>query len=353
VPNAKATVVYIPQIHKEPTSNANDSTNDQAAVIQKDIYNTLQSLVNDNHITYVMDETDLYGPMPKDKVEKIQSGLNDIKEFRSAMDTTLDHYVKDGGSETSAEQIRKNGEAQISKFERNMYLTGGAAMLAATNEDAHVYGSQNAATLDEARKELQDLVYMEQRINELQSSSNGSSSSQTSSSQSVVAQQMLGSLGSSSSSGNSGARISDVKAFATKNSDTELASEVDGTVAKFNKLSTSRSFETSSGSTQSASANVNPYKNATNLNQLKQQYDTAYAKFLKLAKDQRSQEVADNIEKEMQDNSQKSAVLVFGEQHKDQLVDALNKKGISVIVIMPQSEKEYLAKQGATAAVNS
>lgn len=354
VPNAKATVIYIPQIHREPTSNPNDKTNDQAAIIQKDIYKTLESLVDNNHINYVMDETDLYGPMPEDKVSKIKRGLSDSEDFRNSLDKTIDHYIKDGGDQNTADQIRKNGEASADRYERNIYLTGGAAVLAATNQNAHVYGSQNASTINEARDRLQDLMYLESRINELKGKSNsGQASSQGKNASNPQIQQILNSISSKRKSAPAGnAKITDIKAFAEKNNDTELSSQVDETLSKSKNLSTSKSFETSSGATaQKASTSTNPYQNSTNLSHLEHLYSQKYAEFMKIAKDRRSQEVADNIEKQMDENNQSSGILVFGEQHKEQIVSALNKKGINVIVIMPQSEKEYITKQAQAAAV--
>jgi hypothetical protein len=40
----------------------------------------------------------------------------------------------------------------------------------------------------------------------------------------------------------------------------------------------------------------------------------------------------------MQENGQTASVLVLGKDHKDQIISNLNKKGINVIVITPESE---------------
>lgn len=353
VPNAKKTVVFIPQIHKEPTADVHDSKNDQAYIIQKDIYQTLNKLVNDNHITYVMDETDLYGPMPADKISKVKAGIEDVKAFRVSLKKTLDHYLKNGGSPEVAKQIEQAAEKRIDKFERSIYLTGGAAVLAAENPKAHVYGSQNAATINEARKQLQNIVYMESRISELENKGNPSKSAKANPSQAASVQQILAKLGSGKSSGSSSASLNPVYALAKTSNDDGLKKDADETMSRLSKLQTNKSFETAAASTSSARPSTNPYASETNLNSLKKKYDVAYAKFMKLAKDQRSQEVADNVEKEMNENNQNSSILVLGEQHKDQLVSALNKKGINVIVIMPDSEKQYLESKQERAQIQS
>lgn len=343
VPNAKSTVVYIPQLHKEPTSNASDATNDKALMVQKEIAGMLETLVKDNHIKYVMDETDLYGPMPQDKVQNVKAGFSDIDKVRADVRTVIDHYHKDGGSVETADAVQKSADQKINSFERNIYLTGGAAVLAAKDSNAHVYGSQNPATINEAKVELQNIMYMEQRISYLEpqdsnTNTTGSSGmSLSSNSQSSVAS-ILSMLG-NSNSGSSGSSIQPIIDFAKKNNDTGLMDDVNKTMTDSEVFTSGRSYETAlSVDASTTQVPANPYQNETNLPKLKQEYQTAYDKFMKLAKDQRSQEVSNNIDRMMQENGQDTSVLVFGMQHKDQLVSALNKKGINVIVITPESE---------------
>lgn len=350
VPNSTKTVIFVPQIHKEPTKQASDSVNDSAAVIQADIYRTLNTLVNEHDITYVMDETDLYGPMPQDKIAKIKAGISDIDELRKSMNITLDQYVKVGGSQKVADDLRKSTEERIKQFERNLYLTGGAAVLAATNANSHVYGSQNAATISEARKELQNIVYLENRINTLQGKTKSSGNLPVNSQS--QSQKILSSLRTSDRSSGS-AHLNPVYELSAQKQDQSLKSATDEFKTKYNKLSSSKTFETGSNGANASSAPVDPYKNSTNLSQLKAEYDQKLAAFMKVAKDQRSQEVADNVVRQMEENGQNSAILVFGAQHKDQIVDALNKKGISVIVVTPPSEVKYLQSQTKTnSAIN-
>lgn len=340
VPNAKSTVIFIPQLHKEPTSNAADKTNDQALVVQKEISDILGKLVDVNHATYVMDETDLYGPMPSDKIQKVRNGFTDIEKIRTDLKTVLDHYLKDGGSVETANTVQKDADERIGNFERNIYLTGGAAVLAAKDQNAHVYGSQNPATINEAKIELQNLVYMEQRINQLEAQSGVSGTGSTSASAgNQSAASILSMLGNSSSGGN-GSSLQPIINFAEKANDTELLDEVNKISTESKAFTSSRSYETTSvnASASASQANVNPYQNVTNLSKLKQDYQTAYDKFIKLAKDQRSQEVSDNVDRMMQENGQTASVLVLGKDHKDQIISNLNKKGINVIVITPESE---------------
>lgn len=343
VPNAKSTVIYIPQLHKEPTSNAADKTNDQAFIVQKEISDILEKLVDVNHVKYVMDETDLYGPMPADKIQKIKNGFSDIEKIKLDLKSVLNLYLKNGGSTETANTVKKNAEEKLNGFERNIYLTGGAAVLAAKDQNAYVYGSQNPATINEAKIELQNLVYMEQRINQLetQNSTNGTRSVSTSSTNNQSAVNILSMLGSGGNSNNKSS-LQPIIDFANKTNDTELLNGINKVSTESKAFTIDRSYETTPAMSTNASAsqiNVNPYQNVTNLTKLKQDYQVAYDKFIKLAKDQRSQEVSDNVDRMMQENGQSASVLVLGKDHKDQIISDLNKKGINVIVITPESLK--------------
>lgn len=336
VANATATVVYIPQIHKDPTTQANDPKNNNAAGIQKEISGMLDKLVDDHNITYVMDETDLYGPMPADKVAKVKEGHKNIREARESTDKLLKNYIAAGGSQSTADQIKSASEKKIASYERNINLTGGAAVLAANNPKAHVYGSQNAATIKDASRQLQNIIHMENRMKELQpkGSTKRPAASKASASSSSSVFSMLG-RGSTSVKVN----LQPVSALAASKGDQGLKDDVADTQNKLSKLSTSSSFETSKpASSQPASAKQNPYQNETNLQKLTKEHDAAVAAFMKVAKDQRSQEAADNVVKMMKDNGQNVSVLVMGQQHEDQLVEMLNKQGVSVIVITPESQ---------------
>lgn len=355
VPNAKATVIYIPQIHKEPTSKTSDTKNDRAARIQKEMYQMMKKLTGTFDINYVMDEADVYGPMPSDKISKIKGGLSDVNEFRTSLNTTLDQYIAKGGSKESADQIRTQSEVKIDSYERNMFLTGSAAVLAATDQNVHVYGSQNPVTLNEARRQLTNLVYMEQRIKQLEGNSSGKNTGMSSISKPKNMQEVQDLLSKLKSNRNiNSARSSNttttknilapVSNFAASKNDQDLTKNVTETNSKLKKLSPSKSFEPITiGGTTASSTQKNPYASSNNLPKLKADYEKAYNEFMKLAKDQRSQEVADNMEKMLVETNQNQAVLVFGAGHKDQIIEAFNKKQINVIVLTPASEKESVS----------
>lgn len=341
--NSKATVIYVPQIHREPTSNPSDKKNDQALVVQKEIFSILETLLKDYHLKYIMDETDVYGPMPLDKVNKVQAGFSEIEKIRVDLKAVLDHYLKDGGSIQTANSVQKRADEKLNSFERNLYLTGGAAVFAAKDSKAHVYGSQNPETLKEAKSQLQNIVYMEQRINQLETK-NGTSrtgagliSPASLNNQSVA--NILSNLGKSRD--NNRSSLQPIINFAKKSNNTELLGEINKVSNESKNFSSSRSYETTSINSGASvnKASVNPYQNTTNLSKLKQDYKIAYDKFIKLAKDQRSQEVSDNVDRMMEENNQRVSVLVLGKDHKDQIISNLNKKDINVIVITPESLK--------------
>ncbi len=336
VPNSKGTVVYFPQIHKEPTTQAVDKKNDQAAVAQRQIYNALNIATDKYGVGYVMDETDLYGAMPQEKIQKIQNGFSDIENFKVSRDQVIANYLNDGGSKAVVDKLMIDSIAAIDAYERNLYLTGGAAVLAVKNENSHVYGSQNRATLDEAKKQLENITYLENRINQLKSKT---AISPVKNSTTLTLDQ-VSSLVSGSKQVSTTKMFNGIAAFATQNGNTELSSDIEKAKNGLSKLSTSKKFEGMQKYSDVPHV-ANPYESNNNLNALQSEYKQVYPKFMALIKDQRSQEVSDNVEKMMDENNVDSAALVFGAQHKDQIVDALNKKGISVIVVTTEAVSNH------------
>lgn len=320
VANAKGTIVYVPQIHKDPATQPSDQSNDQAVKAQKEIYQDLATLSTKYGVKYVMDETDVYGPMPQAKIDKINAGFNDIAEYNKEADKLAADYVSAGGSQQVADQFKKEANDSAGKYERNIYITGGAAVLAAKDVTSHAYGSQVPETLDKSKKSLENLLYLQERINQLQGIN------QTS----IITP--------ASTKNPAPSELSQIKNLADQKKDKALTDDVNALKEKQNNLSLSKSFEAVPKFSE-VPHNNNPYAGRTDLANLKAKYQKDSEAYMSLIKDQRSAEVSDNVVRMMQENGQSVAGLVFGAGHKDQIVQALNSKGYSVIVITTPAVK--------------
>ncbi len=328
VPNAKATVVYIPQLHREPTSTPEDPKNNQAYSVQKEISGMLTQMSKENGVNYAMDETDLYGPLPQDKIAKIKNGVAAISDFKKNLEISLTRYVKNGGSQSEVQNMRSQALNQIAPMERRLYLTGGAAVFSA-NPGSYVYGSQDKATIQLASQKLQNLSMMEKRIAQLESGQGQSVAS--------ASQNNLGSLaGLMGNRRMSTSIFSALSSTANSSNDIKMLDAIKAATNDLQILSSMSNFE--SAPTSQQANNSDTYQNRNDLAGLKSEYTAAQADFMKIAKDQRSQEVSDNIENMMAKNNIKASALVFGYGHKTQLIEMLNAKGISVIVLTPVSE---------------
>ena len=332
VPNAVATVIFIPQIHKEPTTDALDSKNDQAVLVQKEILNLINSLVGQNNLRLIMDETDLYGPVPGDKISKIQKGMYLIPEYEKTSTELANEYVKSGGSKEMADQLLKSTKQKIVDFERRLYLVGAPAIVESENKNAIVYGSQNKATIEECRLRLRDIVKIEKKLASFEAKQNSAVSMSNNS-------DLIQSLKNLSGNKSAGA-FSEIK-----NSQQEFP-QLGTRIEDFEKISSEidklNDFETEPTNAGLESfSDYRPVGDITNLNQneLKKLYDKQYDEFMVIAKDRRSEEVSDNAIKMMEDNNQSAAILVFGAQHKDQIITELNNKNVNVVVITPDSIK--------------
>jgi len=329
VPGATKTVIYIPQIHKKPGSADNDAKNDQAVAVQKEIVGILGKLKSENNMDGTMDEADLYGPMPANKLEQMRANIDDINQIRKLADSISNQYLSDGGSGQVANNFKAAADKEVSKRERSIYLIGGAAVFAAKEPSVTVYGSQNKETIDKAKVMLQDITFMEERIAQLDKLSGKSTSSANSSTANL--EEIYRLLGDGSDN------IQSLISTINKVSDPDLLSQTKEFYSLLNK-SNSTIIES-----LTASAPLNPYANTYNLTDLKRKHDNLLNEFTKIAKDQRSEEVSENIIKAMSETGQSSFSLVFGAGHKEQIIKDLNDKGVSVVVITPESAKNYQA----------
>ncbi len=333
VDGAIKTVVHIPQIHKEPTTDMSDSKNNTAVIIQGDIQKSLDELVNKYDVDCIMDETDVYWPMPSEKVEKVKNALNDIDQFKKSFDRTLKEYLNSGGSKEYANTLKQEADEQIVASERQIKLTGGAAMEAALNNKAHVWGSQNPDTLQKAKDGLTDVVHLQQRIAQLEKGQHATATASQSSSASSFSS-ILKMLSGNRTSG--GDILGYLRSFALDKDNEKLLNSIQDTQSKLTKMTAKKDLEATPKLSQS---NMKPskYSSRTDLANLKNEYKLAQDQFMKIAKDIRNVEVIENVVKMMDKNNVNNATLIYGSGHKEDIVPGLNTKGISVIVVQPKS----------------
>ena len=79
----------------------------------------------------------------------------------------------------------------------------------------------------------------------------------------------------------------------------------------------------------------NPYVNISDLSVIQSKIKDSEAKIQTVVIDQRNQETASNFADALKSNKTNIGILQFGAGHEDGLVKELNKKGLSVIVVVP------------------
>ncbi len=131
-PAAKGVAIYIPQVHKNPGSQAADVSNNDAEIAQNQIYKIISFLTRQTGIKYVMTEGEMYGPVPQAKLDSLRSNLHKL------------------------EQNKNSQEARI--LEREVILKGAAHKLKAEGENFALYGAENKDTYEKSAKIVRNYV---------------------------------------------------------------------------------------------------------------------------------------------------------------------------------------------------
>lgn len=129
VPNAKGAVFLIPQIHKSPGSKTFDSINDSAEVNQKEIYKIISQLLRKDKINIVAIEGVRFGEISQNKINNMEKKI----ELNSALS-------------------------------RDTILSGAPLVLKAEGLNFGLYGAENANTLEESSKILEELTDLGTKI---------------------------------------------------------------------------------------------------------------------------------------------------------------------------------------------
>ncbi len=350
VENAKGVVIYIPQIHQDPSSPQSDPTNNVAVTAQNQIYQIEKFLVKKSGSPLILTEGELYGQVPSSEIGFLSQRIY-LRNALADKLQTLEKVLKTTSVDPAAERnLIATTQQAISSIDREVALTGSAQELKANNNSVILYGVENQTTLDESKPLVRNYVYLQDRIAQLQTpttqtASTGIVATQTSAvipAQVAQLMQLLQSLG----VGNTTTQnvFSYLTTKAQSAGKTNLADAVRSVASAYNQLAQNAQVsqpttQTMAASTTASSASPsrsdNPYANFTNIQQLQNMMKTSETNLTKVVVDKRNSEIAANSLKALQETRQHSLILQLGAGHQDGLVKGLNAQGLSVIVVTP------------------
>lgn len=346
VKNSKGTVILMPQIHWTAGTDYNSSINDNADQVQTEETAALKDITSQTAVSLFVVEGENAGAVPQNKLQAIADKQHAIDSFQQ----TATDFVNTYGSTLTPDQLGALKQ-QLQNFNnqqtRVVMLQGAPYVVGITDSNAKIMGAETPATLDKARGILRNYYYLEDRISQLQPQQDQQSAGATSSSAAAPT------VAPTDNSSSLQSALQNLQMQAQLSGNSAMASAVSQLYGSANSVAgTATNIQDLGSNTDSnaPSRSDNPYASEMDLTQLQSQLKDVEQQFQSVIVNQRNQDAAANVLKDMQAAHQDQAVLQFGAGHTDDLVKLLNKEGLSVKVVTTKTVRQLESTQTASDA---
>ncbi|MFA5062189.1 MAG: hypothetical protein WC526_03510 [Patescibacteria group bacterium] len=330
-----ATAIVLPQSHRYPGSEIADPKNNNAVVVQNQIYNVISQLYNQNHINFVLAEGDLNGPVPADKI----SNLNQEIKLRNQFAEESSNLNKILSQNNSANQTCLTGffnqtNKIISYLDRDIALAGAPYQLKAEGNDLALYGAENSSTREASANIVRDYVYLNDRLTQLGGGSQLASASVSGASTNASMLALLSTLGGQKSQPLESYFPSLVTIAGTDAAASTAVNQLKDTYHQLQTLDKVKNASEASASSPSRADN--PYSSITDTTQIRTLISKNNDQLTDVVLNQRNEDAADNFAQNLKSQNLDTGIIIFGAEHTAGLIKDLNDKGISVITISVQ-----------------
>lgn len=328
-PKPLGTVIFLPQYHKYPGSNAQDKVNDSAQKAQEEIYHILNFLTKKGNINLIMAEGEIFGKTSSLKTAK----LADKIEKRNAFETEckkLEESLKNNKLDPSLEKsLFDNMHKELAKIDREIILAGSEFKLAAEDKNVVIVGSENEETRQKSAILVRDYIYLKDRVKQIENPQETKQASIFSNSSFTVDD--LERLQNFFSSNSLKSTFRSLESLADLQGNKELSELIQKVEKSFYNLK--EEDQSKIELTNSLSREENPYQDTNNLKTLKGKIAQDEEKIEELVVKQRNKETAQNFAKALKEKHLSIGILQFGAGHEEGLVKELNNEGLSVVVV--------------------
>ncbi|MFA6422018.1 MAG: hypothetical protein WCV92_01295 [Candidatus Buchananbacteria bacterium] len=325
--------ILIPQTHRYPGSNISDSVNDSAVIAQGQIYKIISYLEKAGANT-VMAEGDLEGKIPDDKIKNLSQKITLKEELKAEV-----QKIKGSDQGEITPQFYTAVENLISSIDREILLAGAPYKLKAEGYNINLYGTEDQKLLDNSAEIVRNTIYLQDRLSALQGVNTvGFSLSKTSlvnpENNSTLKDKLLELLQNRSLVANTSDIDNELKMNkinAANNSDLNaLLDQAQNTYNEIKELDKPQTTNSSAPSRQQ-----NPYNNINDVGTIQNLIKDNNDKLQETVVDQRNQSTAEKFVQLLSAQNKDVAIITFGSEHQEGLIQELNKRGISVVDILP------------------
>lgn len=326
-PNSRGTVIYLPQIHITPGTNAADSANDSAERAQNEMYGIISSL-SDKGIGFVMVEGEMYGSVSGEKIGRVTEKLVYRNAFSDSTQKLNQALSVSNVDPALKGRITTETSRTIETADREIILAGAPYKLKAEGKPLTLYGSENPATYEESANYVRSYIYLKDREAALSGSARGNGANTTVNNAAAI----LSSLGKTSEPRASlGTDLDSLGSMARQTNQNELATAAENTRLALENLIQVDQKPAASGNT--ASRQNNPYAHITDLATLRGMIADVEKNIQSTVIERRNVETAENFARGLEASGQNVGILQFGAGHEEGLVKELLNQGLSVLVV--------------------
>lgn len=329
VPNAWGTVIYLPQYHRSPGSDAEDKVNNAGAKSQEQIYQIADFLIEKGGINLAMVEGALFGEVPAENVALLANKIEKRNELATVYEDLKKSLQGVNLNLNSENKLLKQLLDELTLADRELILEGASEKLKAEGENFKLFGSENKETREESKLVLRDYIFLTDRIKQLDTPLN----------KSIASRDQIKGLANPnlrlfSSRDNTQPEFYSLESAASSSGNDKLVNLLKEAEKAFNELTRNTPDKVMVQSApDNPSREDNPYKDITDKAILQEKLASAKEKMEQIIIEKRNRETAENFTKALRQEDEKVGILQFGAGHKTGLVKELNNQGLNVITI--------------------
>lgn len=329
--NSWGTVIFIPQTHRSPGSSPQDLVNDSGTRSQEEIYKVLSMLTDRAGIGFVMVEGQPYGQVSAEKIALLTDKLGHRNKLIKLVGMLQNIFSKKSINASLESALLETLHRYVAKINREIILEGAAEKLVAEGKPLTLYGSENTKTVEESKPILRDLIYLQDRLQQL-----NSQSSKANSDNKLASHVSNLSLNSLLGKGEEKLNFEILYKQASRQGRTDITGLIDQIrtlLGEFDTQISNKIMITSSPGTPTREDN--PYQTITSKNELETRLEKTKKEIDEIVVTKRNRETAQNMAQGLKKEGKILGILQFGAGHEEGLLQELNTLGLNVIVVTP------------------
>lgn len=336
--SSRGVAILIPQSHRYPGSEVEDSINDTAMVVQNNIYKLLSFLTHTFSITTIMAEGDPYGPVDPAKLSRIAEQNQSDVILGSSVQALQSEVAKDERLMRFSKDLVNQSTAVHNSTSRALILEGAPYKLKAEGANITLYGSENMETVEEGKLVVRDYIYLQDRLAALSQETEAEQLAPQNDLASIQA--LMNILSPAQPTDRLLKTLNSLERVLTTNPKDTVQSLISSTRQSLERMTEALKAPNNQQEEIAPSRSNNPYANETNRTALEEKRQVLEAKITDVVVNKRNEETAEHFSQMLEAERTQIAILQYGAGHEAGLVEELQERAISVVVIRPKGLKQ-------------